>query len=362
MVTAARLVAPWAWLFLLAASPVHGIPAMMPGLTVLTARADLQVNVSSDGIVTVWNGNTTVAQGAATDGGGSGYNAPAVLWIIYCFLLGVPLVIGGLMLPRITTGVAIGLTVTVSMWAAFINTEPANDLPELVITLIPMLLFFPGFAFGLYEYGRLAGVILICIASGFSWGVRICMFAPNLAVKELWGSWLIGTAFALVNVCLIPHWERIAVAIGSASVGTFFVALGIDLFVNKQSGMSFGLRYAFDRNMYHYYAIVYHGWKPPVSTIVLMAVSLALIPIIAFAQYRFYPRLSFFRRPGNEHGETASILEEKEPPHIEVYRVIKARKVFAHSAPPSNDSLDSYWIARSRRQSTATTDRGSWRY
>lgn len=85
-------------------------------------------------------------------------------------------------------------------------------------------------------------------------------------------------------------------------------------------------------------------------------------PIIAFAQYRFYPRLSFFRRPGNEHGETASILEEKEPPHIEVYRVIKARKVFAHSAPPSNDSLDSYWIARSRRQSTATTDRGSWRY
>lgn len=201
----------------------------MPGLTVLTARADLQVNVSSDGIVTVWNGNTTVAQGAATDGGGSGYNAPAVLWIIYCFLLGVPLVIGGLMLPRITTGVAIGLTVTVSstsasrlrvhglidpvllVWAAFINTEPANDLPELVITLIPMLLFFPGFAFGLYEYGRLAGVILICIASGFSWGVRICMFAPNLAVKELWGSWLIGTAFALVNVCLIPHWERIAV-------------------------------------------------------------------------------------------------------------------------------------------------------
>ena len=133
------------------------------------------------------------------------------------------------MLPRITTGIAIGLTVTVSstfasclrvhrptdftisVWAAFINTELAKDLPELVIALVPMLLFFPGFAFGLFEYGRLAGVILICVASGFSWGVRICMFAPDLAVKAIWGDWLIGTAFALVNVCLIPHWERIAV-------------------------------------------------------------------------------------------------------------------------------------------------------
>ena len=214
---------------------MHGVPTIVPGLAGLAARADLQVNISSDGIVTVWNGNTTVAQGAATDGGGSGYNAAAVLWIIYCFLLGVPLVLGGLMLPRITTGIAIGLTITVSstfasllyllclfdsallVWAAFINTEPAKDLPELVIALIPILLFFPGFAFGLYEYGRLAGVILICVASGFSWGVRICLFAPNLAVKAIWGDWLIGAAFALVNVCLIPHWERIAV-VGSPHV------------------------------------------------------------------------------------------------------------------------------------------------
>ena len=120
MAAAARLVAPLAWLLISAASPVHGVPTIMPGLAVLAARADLQVNVSSDGIVTVWNGNTTVAQGAATDGGGSGYNAAAVLWIIYCFLLGVPLVLGGLMLPRITTGIAIGLTITVSSTFAFL--------------------------------------------------------------------------------------------------------------------------------------------------------------------------------------------------------------------------------------------------
>lgn len=90
----------------------------MSGMAVLVAREDLKVNVSSDGIVTVWNGNTTIAQGAATDGGGTGYDAAAVLWIIYCFLLGVPLVVGGVMLPRITTGIAIGLTVTVSSTSA----------------------------------------------------------------------------------------------------------------------------------------------------------------------------------------------------------------------------------------------------
>ena len=101
------------------------------------------------------------------------------------------------------------------MWAAFINTEQAKDLPGLVITLIPMLLFVPGFLFGAFEYGRLAGIILMAVASGFSWGVRICLFGTNLAVKEVWGDWLIGASFALVNVVLIPYWERLAVVRGS---------------------------------------------------------------------------------------------------------------------------------------------------
>ncbi|KAH9920922.1 uncharacterized protein B0H18DRAFT_880613 [Fomitopsis serialis] len=277
MVAAARLLAALAWLFLSAASPVHGVPATLPGLHVLSPRADLQVNVSSNGTVTVSNGNETIAQGFATDGGGSGFDASAVLWIVYCFLLGVPLAFGGVRLPRLTTGIGIGLTITVCMWAAFVSTESAKDLPELVITLIPMLLFVPGFLFGAYEYGRLAGVILLVVASGFSWGVRICLFGTNLAVKEIWGAWLIGTAFALVHVILIPYFERLAVAISASSVGTFFLALGIDLIVNKQSGMSLGLRYAFDRNPRHYYAIVYAGWKPPTSTIIIMAVSLGVM-------------------------------------------------------------------------------------
>ncbi|KZT69630.1 hypothetical protein DAEQUDRAFT_765228 [Daedalea quercina L-15889] len=348
MAAAARLIASLAWLFLSAASPVHGAPAILPNLPVLVPRADLQVNVSSNGTVTVYNGNETIVQGSATDGGGTAFDASAVLWIIYCFLLGIPLAFGGVRLPRVTTGIGIGLTVTVCLWAAFINTEQAKNLPELVMTLIPMLLFIPGFLFGAFEYGRLAGIILMSVASGFSWGVRICLFGTNLAVKEIWGDWLIGASFALVTVILIPYWERLAVTVASASVGTFFLALGIDLCVNKQSGMSFGLRYAFDRNPRHFYDIVYMGWKPPTSTIAIMAASLAVIPIIAFAQYRFYARLRFWRRPGNEHGETASFLEEKAAMQISV------RDVPTPSAT-SKDSLqmtDSAWA--SRRQSVMT--------
>ncbi|KAH9834129.1 uncharacterized protein C8Q71DRAFT_797933 [Rhodofomes roseus] len=277
MAAAARLLAALAWLFLSAASPVHGLPAILPDLHVLSPRADLQVNVSSNGTVTVYKGNVTIAQGSATDGGGSGFDTPAVLWIVYCFLLGVPLAFGGVRLPRMTTGIGIGLTITVCMWTAFVNTESAKNISELVVTLIPILLFVPGFLFGAYAYGRLAGIILITIASGFSWGVRICLFGTDLAVKEIWAAWLIGTSFALVNVILIPQWERLAVAIAAPSVGTFFLALGVDLIVNKQSGMSFGLRYAFDRNPRHYYDIVYMGWKPPTSTIIILAVSLGVM-------------------------------------------------------------------------------------
>lgn len=97
------------------------------------------------------------------------------------------------------------------MWAALINTEPAKNLSDLVLTLVPVLLFIPGFLFGLFNYGRLAGVILITVASGFSWGVRICLFRSDLLVREVYGDWLIGTAFAFLNVCLVPYFERIAV-------------------------------------------------------------------------------------------------------------------------------------------------------
>ena len=39
--------------------------------------------------------------------------------------------------------------------------------------------------------------------------------------------------------------------IGCASVGTFMTGLGIDLLINKQAGLSFGLRFLFDRNDSH---------------------------------------------------------------------------------------------------------------
>ena len=38
---------------------------------------------------------------------------------------------------------------------------------------------------------------------------------------------------------------------GSTSSGTFLIILGIDLLLNRQEGMSRGLRFLFDRNSNH---------------------------------------------------------------------------------------------------------------
>lgn len=39
---------------------------------------------------------------------------------------------------------------------------------------------------------------------------------------------------------------------GCAAIGTFLVSLGVDLVLEKQSGMSFALRFLFDRNNSHF--------------------------------------------------------------------------------------------------------------
>ena len=54
-----------------------------------------------------------IDQGDATDGSGSGFNVPAIVWVVWAFATGVPLMLAGIRLGRLTTGVAIGLAITV---------------------------------------------------------------------------------------------------------------------------------------------------------------------------------------------------------------------------------------------------------
>lgn len=50
-----------------------------------------------------------VAQASATDGGGNGLDVPAIIWLAFAFAVGVPLMLGGVRLGRLTTGAAFGL-------------------------------------------------------------------------------------------------------------------------------------------------------------------------------------------------------------------------------------------------------------
>lgn len=51
-------------------------------------------------------------QGSASDGGGSGFDAPAIIWLVWSFAVGGPLLLAGIRLSRVTTGFAIGTTCT----------------------------------------------------------------------------------------------------------------------------------------------------------------------------------------------------------------------------------------------------------
>ncbi|PCH36610.1 hypothetical protein WOLCODRAFT_92076 [Wolfiporia cocos MD-104 SS10] len=291
MAVTARLLYTLTWLCLAIATSVNATPLSSLSLHALSARSPPVVEHASNGTVSVVDpsDDQTIAQGSASDGSGTGLTGTAIVWIVYCFVVGVPLAFGGIKFPRVTAGVGVGIAATVCLWAAFINTETAQPVSDWVITLIPVCVFVPGFSFGLFPYGRLAGTILITVASGFSWGARLSLFREDLLVRQVWGDWIIGAAFALINVVLIPHFERTAIALASASVGTFLIGLGIDLLIEKQNGMSWGLRYLFDRNKAHWLNLVYEGYKPTVATYIVLAISLALSLVLAYAQHLIFP-------------------------------------------------------------------------
>ena len=50
-----------------------------------------------------------VNEGSASDGAGSGFDIPAILWLSFGLVVGLYLTLGGMRLWRITTALAIGL-------------------------------------------------------------------------------------------------------------------------------------------------------------------------------------------------------------------------------------------------------------
>jgi hypothetical protein len=111
----------YAWFLLSVANFIFASPITLSS-TSATARDILHardrsavtINDAGDSIV-VFNSQTqqVIPQGSASDGGGTGFDAVAALWVVLSFLLGTPLAVAGIRGWRLTLGVAIGLSTAV---------------------------------------------------------------------------------------------------------------------------------------------------------------------------------------------------------------------------------------------------------
>ena len=184
------------------------------------------------------------------------------------------------------------------VWGAFANAMGSDGIPDLWLMVLAMAAFGCGFVLGLFNFGRIAGIAALGALGGLSIGVRVILFRPGLLIPSpFWANWTICGVLGAVTFLLCIAKQRAAIVrrtflalsaipadglyvsqtICSAAVGTFLTGLGADLLVNKQGGMSMGLRHLFDRNSAHILYMKTHDYSPSVITEVIMAVSLVLM-------------------------------------------------------------------------------------
>ncbi|EMD32931.1 hypothetical protein CERSUDRAFT_160952 [Gelatoporia subvermispora B] len=271
-----------------------------PVLSSLSAHASSSLTIRDEPVAVLFPNGTIiyydpvsgdqVPQGTATDGSGNGLSATAIIWLACSFAVGVPLALLGTKVWRLVAGSGIGLAAAMCVWASFVNSMSAGGISDILLTVLVLGAFVCGFLIGMFEVGRVVGMTFLGIIGGLAFGIRIVLFRAGLLVHVFAGNWAIIAVFGVIGLGLVIFARRASIALSSASVGTFLTGLGIDLVVNHQAGLSFGLRLLFDRNSAHYAAIVRHGWQPPTSSIIILAVSLALTPVFAFAQHKVFPK------------------------------------------------------------------------
>ncbi|KAI0767129.1 hypothetical protein C8Q74DRAFT_1317942 [Fomes fomentarius] len=247
--------------------------------------------------------NQVIAQGSGTDGGGTDFSLTAIIWLAFVLVTGLPLALAGIRLHRMTTGLAVGLGLTLCVWAAFVNTVNSDGIPDIALTVIPLGGFAIGAALGALNFGRWAGILLIGILGGFSVGVRVVLLRPGLLVSNYVVNWLVMVPFAILGLAAVLVKQRFGLVTCCAAMGTFLVGLGVDLVLEKQSGMSFALRFLFDRNNSHFLDIVHRGYNPTLMTQIVLGASMGAIPFLAIAQHKVFK--GPFRRKAPE-------IEERE--------------------------------------------------
>jgi hypothetical protein len=186
------------------------------------------------GNIVVFNSQTqqVIPQGSASDGGGSGFDAVAVLWMVLSFLLGIPLAAAGVRGWKLTLGVAIGLSTAGGCkypyaifssycfnnsldcnlaWAAFINTVSSQEFSDIALDGIVFLFFAMGFVIGLFPFGRIAGITCIGAVGGLTIGMRVVMFKHGLLIPVFFVNWIIVAGCGVCGLLLILLSQRIAI-------------------------------------------------------------------------------------------------------------------------------------------------------
>ncbi|KZT22480.1 hypothetical protein NEOLEDRAFT_1137936 [Neolentinus lepideus HHB14362 ss-1] len=262
---------------------LNATPALFRRSTVVENRDGQIVVIDSDSL-------QFITQGPASDGSGSGFNAAAVIWVLFTFVNGVPLTIAGIRGSRISTAAAAGLAFAACGWAAMINTMGVPDIGDVALTLIVLGMYAGGFMLGLFSFARTGCIALLCLEGGAAVGIRAVIMKDDLLISTYVVNWVLVVLTIVASGLLSLFKQRIAILLSVASCGTFLTGLGIDLILHKQDGMSRGLRFLFDRNSAHLADLIGNGYYPTLSTTILIGISLAVIPIAAFAQHKIFTK------------------------------------------------------------------------
>ncbi|KAF5357418.1 hypothetical protein D9758_005934 [Tetrapyrgos nigripes] len=274
------------------------------------APRDIEIRPLPDGTSQVvdTSKNRIIPQGLATDGSGSGFQGPAIIWIIYLLALGVPLAIAGIRGWRFTTGVALALAAAVCAWAAIINSVNEVGVSDFVLILVILAFSFLGFIMGIFEFARVGATGILGVVGGLAFGMRVVLLKDGLlfSAKSLYFlNWIIAGFFGAAGGLTIIWWQRLGLLFACASSGTFLTVLGVDLILYEQSGLSRGLRFLFDRNSSHIEDILGNGYHPTLITVIMLAVSMGVVPLLALLQHRIFPQP--FRRKTVESDEELAI-------------------------------------------------------
>lgn len=101
--------------WLLLASTTAASPTGPPWMSNYLSKRRDDVMQLDNGTMVVIDPETSqpLAQDVASDGSGTDFDAPAIIWLAWSFAVGVPLALAGIKLWRLTTGASLGIAAAV---------------------------------------------------------------------------------------------------------------------------------------------------------------------------------------------------------------------------------------------------------